>query len=183
MATEWKPSRLFPDYEISNDGRVRRLTRGGRRYPIGYELKAKPHQRGYLFYNLSRDGEEHTALAHRLVALEWLGEPPTPEHEVAHNDGSRTNNAVANLRWATLQENQDDRKRHGTYHCGELAASTKISDEAVQTIRAEYAANGDRYRGGAVTMQKLADKNGISIAQVSRIVNGRQRTTADQTAS
>lgn len=176
MATEWKPSRLFPDYEVSTDGRVRRLTRGGRRYPIGYELKAKPHQRGYLVYCLSRDGKECMVLAHRLVALEWIGEPPTSEHEVAHNDGSRTNNAVSNLRWATPAENQYDRRRHGTFQCGEAAASTKISDQAVAAIRAAYSKGGKRYAGGEVTMGDLAAQHGVSVAQISRIVNGKHRT-------
>ncbi|AXV72811.1 hypothetical protein CJO75_01120 [Ralstonia solanacearum] len=51
---------------------------------------------------------------HRLVALTFLGPPPSRQHEVAHNDGNRANNIVTNLRWATHAENVADTFRHGT---------------------------------------------------------------------
>ena len=87
----WVSISEFPDYEISEAGDVRRLTQGGRRYPIGYVLTPKPHQRGYVYFILNdASGNPKTMLGHRLVALAFHGDPPTPEHEVAHNDGTRT---------------------------------------------------------------------------------------------
>lgn len=169
----WLSLSEFPDYEISEAGDVRRTTPGGRRYPIGYVLTPKPHQRGYVYYILkTKDRGDKSMLAHRLVALAFLGEPPTVEHEVAHNDGTRTNNHWRNLRWATPLENQADRKRHGTAMSGEQLSHSKLKAEQVAEIRAAYAAHGKRYAGGAVTMQGLADKYGVSIAEISRIVNG-----------
>lgn len=175
MATEWRQAAGFPDYEVSECGRVRRLTRGGRRYPAGYELTAKKHQRGYLVFTLG----SATVLAHRLVAATWVGPAPSGLHEVAHNDGSRTNNHWTNLRWATPAENQADRKLHGTYVHGQHAYSAKLTDESADEIRRAYASHGTRYVGGAVTMQGLADSYGVSIAQISRIVNARQRALHD----
>lgn len=172
---KWTVAAGFADYEVSECGRVRRRTQGGRRYPAGYELTAKPHQRGYLVYILRSGGRDTTMLAHRLVALSWLGAPPSDRHEVAHNDGVRTNNHRSNLRWATPAENQADRKRHGTYVQGENAYSAKLSNSAARAIRQRYADGGSRYVGGAVTMAGLASEHGVSIAQVSRIVNGIQR--------
>lgn len=177
MNPKWTVAAGFSDYEISECGRVRRLTRGGRRYPVGYELTAKPHKRGYLVYSLRAGTQEKTMLAHRLVALSWLGAPPSDRHEVAHNDGVRTNNHRSNLRWATAAENQADRKRHGTYVQGENAYSAKLSNADAEVIRQRYADGGLRYVGGAVTMAVLASEHGVSTAQVSRIVNGRQRAT------
>lgn len=171
MPTEWRPAASFPDYEVSECGRVRRLTRGGRRYPAGYELTAKKHARGYLVYSLGNK----TILVHRLVAMTWIGAAPSPLHEVAHNDGSRTNNHWRNLRWATPAQNQADRKLHGTYVHGQNAYSAKLTDEQADEIRASYAGHGRRYIGGSVTMQDLADEYGVSITQVSRIVNSKQR--------
>lgn len=171
MESKWRAIVGCPDYEISECGRVRRLTHGEGRYPIGYELTAKRHQRGYHVYTLSGG----TFLAHRLVALTWIGPAPTPKHEVAHNDGSRTNNHWRNLRWATPAQNQADRKLHGTYVHGQNAYSAKLTDEAADEIRQAYAVHGRRYSGGAVTMQTLADTYGLSITQVSRIVNAKQR--------
>ena len=178
VMNSWKPSRLFPEYEVSNDGRVRRLTRGGRRYPVGYELKPKPHQKGYLYFILRSGDKDKTVLAHRLVALEWIGEPPSPSHEVAHNNGDKRNNHVNNLRWALPVENQADRKRHGTYVAGEDAYSAKLSDDEAEAIRTMYAAKGRKYVGGEVVMQDLANQFGVSLSQVSRIVNGKQRAQA-----
>lgn len=174
MASDWRQIVACPDYEISECGRVRRLTQGGRRYPAGYELTAKRHKRGYLVFTLG----DKTFLAHRLVATTWIGPPPSPIHEVAHSDGSRTNNHWRNLRWATPAENQADRKRHGTYVFGQNAYSAKLTDEQADLIRQAYAGHGRRYVGGAVTMQALADAHGVSITQVSRIVNAKQRLIA-----
>lgn len=169
----------FPDYEVSERGDVRRTTRGGRRYPAGYVLQPKAHVKGYLCFTLkTASGADKTMLAHRLVALAFHGEPPTPEHEVAHRDGTRTNNEYTNLRWATPTENQADRVVHGTTMSGEQLPQTKLKSAQVDEIRAAYSAKGKRYAGGEVTMQSLADEYGVSLAEISRIVNGVRWQTA-----
>jgi HNH endonuclease len=172
---EWRKLPQFPDYEFSERGDVRRLTQGGRRYPAGYVLTAKAHPRGYLCYMLNDEsGKALTMLAHRLVAMAFLPEPLPGQSEVAHGDGTRTNNDWRNLRWATPKDNQADRKLHGTYVKGEAAYSAKISAAQVNDIRKRYANGGKRYIGGSVTYRTLAAEFGISQAQVSRIVNNGQ---------
>lgn len=170
---EWRTIRQFPEHEVSEAGDVRRIV-GTRRYPAGYVVKPKPHKRGYLVYSLNN----RDILAHRLVAFAFLGEPPTDRHEVAHEDGTRTNNHWRNLSWKLPVDNQADRKRHGTYTVGEACPSAKLSDSQATEIKARYADGGKPFVGGAVTMQMLADEYGVSIAQVSRIVNGRERQAA-----
>lgn len=169
---EWRVVPKFPEHEVSEAGDVRRIV-GAKRYPAGYVVSPKPHKRGYLVYSLNN----RDVLAHRLVAFAFLGDPPSPAHEVAHEDGTRTNNHWRNLKWKLPVENQADRKRHGTYTVGEKCASAKISDAQAEQIKARYADGGKPYVGGAVTMQALADEYGVSIAQVSRIVNGRERAS------
>lgn len=93
---------------------------------------------------------------------------------MAHNDGTRTNNHYTNLRWATPKENQADRRIHGTHLSGSSVPTSKLTEEQVAAIMADYAAHGIRFRGGSVTMQNLADLHGVSVAQISRIVNGKQ---------
>lgn len=51
---------------------------------------------------------------HRLVAIAFISDPPSPVHQAAHGDGVPGHNAAANLRWATPSENQSDRRTHGT---------------------------------------------------------------------
>lgn len=166
--TEWRVCVGYPDYEVSDDGQLRRRV-SFRNLPAGMAKKAQRHSRGYLYYAL---GHEKKELAHRLVAMAFIGPPPSDLHEVAHNDGSRTNNRASNLRWALPAENQADRLRHGTDACGEKSKAAKIGAQEARSIISEYANGGRRYVGGAVTMREIADRHGISIAQVSRIVNG-----------
>lgn len=168
--TEWRVCVGAADYEISDDGQLRRRV-AFRNLPAGRLKKPIRHPNGYVAFGIGHDRKE---LAHRLVALTFLGPPPSDKHEVAHNDGCRTNNRVSNLRWALPAENQADRKLHGTYRHGESASSTKITSADVAEIRRRYAQSGVRYRGGAVTMEDLAAEFGVSQAQISRIVNGRQ---------
>lgn len=44
-------------------------------------------------------------LVHRIVAVAFLGEPPTNQHVVDHIDTNRKNNRPENLRWLTKLEN------------------------------------------------------------------------------
>lgn len=163
----WLRVLSHPEYEVSSEGRLRR----------GAYVKApQRHPRGYVCYGIGKHGK---ALAHRLVCEAFHGPPPTPEHEVAHNDGTRDHNSADNLRWALPGENQADRKHHGTYMAGEQCVwSVKLTDESVAAIRDAYAQGGKPFVGGSVTMQTLADTYGVSLAQISRVVNGRQRRTS-----
>lgn len=167
---EWRVCWGYPDYEISDEGEMRRRV-AFRSFPAGMIKRPMKHPRGYLCFGVSKTRRE---LAHRLVALTFIGQPPTDMHEVAHNDGCRTNNRASNLRWALPIENQADRRVHGTHLEGDKAPFRKTDSNAVSEIRKLYAAGGVPYRGGAVTMQRLADEYGLSVAQISRIVNARQ---------
>ncbi len=42
---------------------------------------------------------------HRIVAMGFLGKPPTTKHVVDHIDTSKRNNRPDNLRWVTRLEN------------------------------------------------------------------------------
>lgn len=163
---EWKTIAAFPEHEVSEYGDVRRI-KSCRKYKAGYIVKPKLHKRGYLVYSLNNKD----VLAHRLVAMAFLGDAPSSKHEVAHGDGTRTNNHRGNLSWKLPIDNQADRKRHGTYMIGEQCTwVVKVNDATANEIR-------DEYEAGGVRMQVLADKHGISIAQVSRIVNGKRKST------
>jgi hypothetical protein len=72
-----------------------------------------------------------------LLALAFLGEPPSARHQVAHNDGNPRNNHLSNLRWATPSENSMDRRLHGTVpdRKGERHPMVKLNDQLVSKLR------------------------------------------------
>lgn len=100
----WKEIRFFPDYEISNRGRVRSLK--GERPRI---LKLQPISRGdrkksyYRVTLRNKGGKKHRKI-HRLVALAYIVRPAGKD-TVNHEDGNTLNNRVENLTWTTNVEN------------------------------------------------------------------------------
>lgn len=58
---------------------------------------------------------------HRIVAVAFIGEPPSPQHVVDHIDTNRQNNRPSNLRWVTRLENamlNDITRRKLEWICG-----------------------------------------------------------------
>lgn len=130
----WKTIEEFPEYEVSSFGNVRgppRL-RGSQsrvlmkqKTRFGYKLVGLWDREAYKQFN---------RFVHVLVAKAFIGEKPSTKHQVAHGDGTRSNNFVENLRWATSKENCDDRRIHGTEQIGESHARAKLKEEDVRRI-------------------------------------------------
>jgi hypothetical protein len=106
-AEKWAAIPNHTLYAVSTRGRVRKLV------PDYRVLSPWIDKDGYAHVSLSVGREYPRYAIHRLLALAFLGEPPSPQHQVAHNDGSKRN-FLGNLRWATPAENQRDRVAHGT---------------------------------------------------------------------
>lgn len=107
-----------------------------------------------------------TLLVHRAVALAFLGEPLSDEQScVAHFDGDPGNNHVSNLRWASYEENWEDRRRHGTGGLGMQNGRSKLTPEKVDKLKAMY----DR---GDCTFTEVGQAFGISQSQANKIYNG-----------
>lgn len=139
MSEEWRAIPGYEGrYEVSNSGRVRSIDRSVRtshgvvrRLP-GVDLRPFLNDSGYPIVNLCSGSRSKTRVerVHRLVALAFIG-PQPPGCEVAHGDGSRTNNHVSNLRWATRAENVADAVAHGTLGNG----GAKLTAEQVVLAR------------------------------------------------
>lgn len=92
--------KVFESYEISNWGRCRRRLASGR-YK---EVKGTESNRGYLYFQLQRDGKRRNFSFHNLVAKAFIGEPPDGM-EVDHINRQRLDNRLQNLRYVTHQTN------------------------------------------------------------------------------
>jgi hypothetical protein len=128
---QWRAIPGWP-YEVSNIGRVRRADT----HKIKTASTLKPS--GYKIVHLYSGGESKSFLVHRLVCCGFNGEPPSPDHQVAHNDGVKTNNHADNLRWATSKENHADRVVHGSHTRGERCGTHKLTAEQVAEVRRRY---------------------------------------------
>lgn len=153
----WKVIAGHDRYEVSDDGRVRNIR-------TQRTLKARPDLDGYLTVNLVLNGDQKkTRKIHRLVAMSFCGDPPSPAHQVAHTDGVKTNNHFSNLRWATVAENNRDKQRHGTQGRGVELPWTRLSEQQVREIR-HCAERG-------LSQRAIANIYGISKGNVQFIVH------------
>lgn len=93
------------------------------------------------------------------------GPPASPNLVAAHNCGKGHEGCVhpKHLRWATQQENIDDKKHHGTGNAGEKHNLAKLTTLQVAEIR--------RMRG-ALTQGDVARLYGISKSNVGMIQRG-----------
>ena len=167
----WLPFPDWPEYAISSEGRVRRSV-GSKTRRAGTMLKAGLGGNGYPHVQLTRGNEEAHILVHRAVARAFHGEPPTADHDAAHNDGNCINNRMENLRWATKKENMADKILHGTSlhgrirpdlsYPGEESPHAKLTNIQVIEIR-NRRANGESFR-------RIASDYGVTAANVLSIV-------------
>lgn len=95
----WKKIKGYENrYEISDMGRIRRLSDGG------YMRPAK-NSNGYLHVVLSKGGVAKDYRVHRLVASHFI-ENSEGKRDVNHKNGIKTDNRAENLEWLTHSENE-----------------------------------------------------------------------------
>ncbi|WP_373695084.1 NUMOD4 motif-containing HNH endonuclease [Actinomycetospora aeridis] len=110
------------DYEISDQGRVRRVAKvyvdgmGRTQVRHGRLLRTRDPGGSYARVNLGMP--QRTRLVHRLVCEAFHGAPPDSGTVVRHLDGDPTNNQASNVRWGTALENADDTRLHGRHSPG-----------------------------------------------------------------
>lgn len=94
----WKTIEGYPNYMVSNLGRVKSLN-------YGKEKLLKPGFNGrYYFVYFCKEGKQKNYKVHRLVAQAFI---PNPNNlpEVNHIDENKTNNRVDNLEWCDRKYN------------------------------------------------------------------------------
>ena len=163
---EWRVLPWLAAYEISESGLVRRRWRGGH-YKAGHLLKGRIIY-GYRYHLLTlNDGTQRGLRCNRIVCEAFHGPSPSADHQAAHNDGDRLNNAASNLRWATRIENEKDKIAHNQIMSGERNGQARLTEEKVSEIRNLYQAGGYSYR-------TLADKYGMSKSAIDHIITKRK---------
>lgn len=167
--TEWRPCPRWSHFEVSNEGRIRRVR--GPKHAKLMEIRSEPiSSNGYATLRLSQEGRVGTETLHSLVCEAFHGPKPSPEHEVAHWDAAKTNNAEGNLRWATSMENKDDMRRHGKIYEGEANHRAKLTASQVREIRELYARVKIRPGQRPSPKKWIAKQYGVTVGCIKSIV-------------
>lgn len=91
---KWKPIEKFPDYHVSNHGRVKSFKK---KKPL--IMKKCIHYKGYEVVYLYRDkNKDIKCFVHRLVAEVFI-ENVNSHPIVNHKDLNKANNHISNLEW------------------------------------------------------------------------------------
>lgn len=136
MDEVWRPLVDYPRYEVSNFGNVRSLhgAKGLRKTPRAKVLQVDKDGYHVVSICLGKHATTTRKRVHIAVAEAFIG--PKPEGmQVAHRDGTKTNNKVSNLLWATPEQNTHHKWAHGTMACGERNGNSKLTEMDVRTIR------------------------------------------------
>lgn len=128
-AEEWRTVSEFPNYEVSDRGRIRRIT-----YLAQYPQTGPDG--GYACVRIYDKGTRYERKVHRLAALAFI---PNPNNLplVNHKDFDRMNPDIENLEWASHRGNFDySRARHkAAVPRGEKHGLSKLTPPQVHCIR------------------------------------------------
>lgn len=122
-----------------------------------------------LIWPFQRDKDGYAAGSRgrpcRIMCEKVNGPPPSKRHVSAHSCGKGHLGCIhpKHLRWATQQENIDDKFSHGTNQAGERHNLAKLTREQVEEIR------GLR---GSMTQGEVAAMFSISKSNVGMIQRG-----------
>ena len=118
MTEEWRGVEGFPDYEVSNLGRVRSKRLNNRWNPQGEwrilatrfigSSKNAPLLGRYHGCALYNEHGRKDRFVHHLVLEAFVGRRPGGM-QACHNDDNPNNNRLENLRWDTPTANNHDR--------------------------------------------------------------------------
>lgn len=128
---QWKEIEGFPDYEISNLGRVKRATPACQT-AIGRILCPWEQSWGYLQVTLNGKHKR----VHILVLNAFIGKCPEG-YEGNHKDGNKKNNRIDNLEWITPSENMTHSYKTGLHPklLGERHPMAKLNKIQVNEIK------------------------------------------------
>lgn len=160
----WKSIKNFPDYEVSDIGRIRSLKFGKIKILKPKLIGSKNNN--YLSISAYKNLKRYNCKIH-IAVLETFAGPRPLNHDVAHNDGNRFNNHISNLRWATRKENQNDKINHGTHVFGQKVWRAALTEDQVRFIKTNY-----KFRSEKFSAKNLAKKFGVASSCIFKVIHG-----------
>lgn len=171
----WKPlqfpgwKHLRKQYALSSSGRIASFTDD---VEADGKLLQGSLTTGYKTLNLHRPGNNGTLYIHREIARLFLKKSSPKNKFVIHLNHNKLDNAVKNLKWATLEEmieHQQDSPAKIAYKKVQAnrTVGLKLNANKVKGIKKVL---NDKNR--KITIKKLAEKYGVSEMTMYRIKSG-----------
>ena len=127
----WRKIEDFDNYSVSSFGRIRNdITKR--------ILKPGTNKGGYYYVILYQNNKKKMFLVSRLVAIYFITNPMNKKC-VDHIDHDRKNNRIFNLRYATYQENNQNKSIQKSNTSGYVGVSFHKTKQKYQT---RYSLNG-----------------------------------------
>lgn len=154
----WKIIDFNPNYEISDEGIVRRVNNKN-------VLKGCITS-GYQSVKLTfENSKQQRFYVHRLVAMYFIPNDDKNKTFVNHKDGNKLNNNVDNLEWVSPRENN----LHYYQQLKKESKERKNAGKAIPII--QYTLDGQEVAKYS-SMNKAKEATGISLVQIARCVHG-----------
>ena len=164
MSELWRPVPDWPDYEVSNLGRVRSIDRTvayidqwgrpNKQFIKGRILALRLKDKTYFTVSLHKGLKTHTRFVHRLVVEAFIG--PIPKGMcVLHGPNGSLDNRASELRIGTHKQNSADKFRDGTAKWGAEIPTAKLTDDDIPAIRADTRSSSAIAADYGVTRQNI----------------------------
>ena len=157
----FKPIPDWPNYEVSNLGRVRNV-----RFNRFLTLTPKPCNRGISYPSvwLSPHGRKKQFLVHSLVLRVFVGERPDGQH-VRHKDRDTNNCCLSNLEYGTPADNKQDSIKHETYAHGNTHGNSILSERTVRIAKVLHRCD--------FSVKRIAQILSVSRSTIYHVLQGR----------
>ena len=167
MYGEWREIKDCSNYEVSENGEIRRSRQTHGSYKVGALLKININPRGYAYVRLANNGTVHSIAVHKLVAEAFINQKPTIKSgrlEVNHIDGDKSNNRISNLEYVSSKENKKHAIRTGL-HKSVGGKKIRINMDIARHIR--------KLNNNGFNNTKIAKYFNVRPSLVSDVINNR----------
>ena len=167
MEEIWKDIKGYPNYMVSNMGRVKSL--GNDKTRKEKILKGSKNSDGYLAVNLSKDGKQKNYKIHRLVASAFLDNSDNLL-EINHKDEDKTNNMV----WVNDDGSIDYNKSNLEWCNREYNVNYGSRTEKTQKPILQFTKNGEFVRRWE-SISEVKRELGFDISSIIKCCKGKKR--------
>ena len=156
----------YPNYSVTDDGRVFSLNYGGSGEKK--ELKQRKDKYGYFGVTLFNENGKKCLLVHRLVALAFI---PNTDNlpQVNHKNEIKTDNRVENLEWCDAVYNLN----YGTRN---ERVSKKHLNRKDQSIKVKQFTKDGAFIKEYPSMMEVERQNGFYSGHISKCCKGKLKS-------